>query len=71
MDFPSGSDELGVRVRLPQDYPVSEELEESVVVAEEDQSQRYRLMPLLRAYQGVELVEYHSAFQDDQYVQYP
>lgn len=67
----SGSDELGVGVGLSQDDPVPEELEEGVVVAEEDQSQRYGLMPLLRADQGVELVEYHSAFQDHQDVQYP
>lgn len=68
---PPCSDQGGVGIRLSQDDPVSEELEESVVVAEEDQSQRYGLMPLLRTDQGVELVEDHGAFQDDQYVQYP
>lgn len=60
-----------VRVRLSEDYSVSEELEEGVVVAEQDQSQRYRLMPLFWTYQRVELVEYHGTFQDDEYVQYP
>lgn len=62
------SDELRVRVRLSQDYSVSEKLEEGVVVAEEDQSQRYRLVPLFGAYQRVQLVEYNGTFQDDEYV---
>lgn len=60
-----------VRVRLAQHDPVPQQLEQHVIVAEEDEAERQRVVPALGAQQRVQLVQDHARLDPDQQVQDP
>lgn len=61
----------GAGVGPAQHDAVPEQLEEHVVVAEEDEAQRQRVVPALGAQQRVQLVQNHAGLDPDQQVQEP
>ncbi len=60
-----------MRVRLPQHETVPQQLEQNVIVAEEDESERQRVVPALGAQQRVQLIQHHARLDPDQQVQDP
>lgn len=60
-----------VRVRLAQHDPVPQELEQHVIVAEEDEAERQRVVPALGAQQRVQLIQDHARLDPDEQVQDP
>ncbi len=60
-----------MRVRLPQHDAVPQQLEQNVIVAEEDEAERERVVPALRAQQRVQLIQHHARLDPDQQVQDP
>lgn len=60
-----------VRVRLAQHDPVPQQLEQHVIVAEEDEAERQRVVPALGAQQRVQLIQDHARLDPDEQVQDP